>query len=137
VTLAEREAFAASVACLEEASASASPAIPVGVGRVPAQESTTKDEAVAAAGAAALEERPSPALADAVTAPGTTEGGATSKAHVAVPSGAGRGDEAAYQAAPDRAAMQRQAICRALVARGYLLLTRRRMPPPIRKKKVT
>jgi transcriptional regulator of met regulon len=49
-----------------------------------------------------------------------------------------QGDSAAEtRAVPDRAAKQRQAIRRALVAHGYLLFTGRRNPLPIRKKKVT
>jgi transposase InsO family protein len=53
------------------------------------------------------------------------------------PSGAdGRGREA-WRPRPERAAAQRQAISRALVAHGYLLFTRRRIPLPITRKKVS
>jgi hypothetical protein len=57
--------------------------------------------------------------------------------HSAAAWGTNRAGAESNREAPDRAAGQRQAISRALVAHGYLLLTRRRIPLPIKRKKVT
>jgi transposase InsO family protein len=117
---AERAAFAASVACLEDEAACASGAAPPGAEPTPPPEPVTPAAAVDQAAPPVAEAR----KADAVAAP-------------AVPSGTDREDAESKRAAADRAVRQRQAISRALVAHGYLLFTRRRIPPPIRRKKVT
>ena len=124
VTAPERAAFAASVACLEEEAARASPA-----------------PAVAAEPAAAPAEAPGPVPARqpagaAATSPEQRQQ-AASRPPPVVPTGTERAGAPPSGAACDPAARRRQAISRALVAHGYLLFTRRRIPPPIRRKKVT
>jgi hypothetical protein len=136
VTPAERAAFAASVACLEEEPAAPSPAPPAAAEPAPAPEGGPDSGAAAAAGGAPVE-HPAPAGGDEVTKPREQGEPATLSPPRVVPSGAESGSAAASGRAPDRAARRRQAISRALVAHGYLVFTRRRIPPPIRKKKVT
>jgi transposase InsO family protein len=130
VTLAERQTFTATVACLEEATAAPAPsAVPV-----PAAQAAPGAGAAPAAPGAAV---PPSAGTDAVAAscaPGTAAG---SNAHPAVTTGPEHGGASTPGAAADAAAQRRQAISRALVAHGYLVFTRRRIPPPIRRKKVT
>src|SRR5262249_30742693 len=115
----------ATVAGLEEAAVGPSPvppaAAPAGV-------------APAAGEAGASPEQPSSGGREEVTETGEP---ATRPPHPGVPFGAESGSAAACGLALDRAARRRQAISRALVAHGYLVFTRRRIPPPIRKKKVT
>jgi transposase InsO family protein len=128
VTVPERAAFAASVACPEEEAAGASPA-----------------PTAAAAPAAAPEETPEPAAArqstaagaDAATASPRQRNQAASSPPPTVATGTEQAGAKPCGAAGDQAARRRQAISRALVAHGYLLFTRRRIPPPIRPKKVT
>jgi len=133
VTLEEREAFSASVACLEEEAECMPEGAPAGdeaatarglMSLAVAESAPAVEDTASAAGGAATE----------VRAPGQE---ATSSPHRAVPSGAERDGSASKRAARDRAARQRQAIRRALVAHGYLLLRRRRIPLPIKTKKVT
>jgi transposase InsO family protein len=114
---AERAAFAVSVACLEGEAECASAAAPPGVEPAPPPGPVTRAAALA-------ESRKTDAVAAAGAPP-------------AVPSGTDREGAESKRAAADRAAHRRQAISRALVAHGYLLLTRRRIPLPIKRKKVT
>lgn len=134
VTVRERDAFAATVARLEEESADLpaeglQPAVPDEAVAAPASSTlvardAAEEQACATCGAPAPE---SPAQVV----------GAPASAHPVVASGTERGNAEAHETARDRAARRRQAISRALVAHGYLLFTRRRIPPPIRRKKVT
>jgi transposase InsO family protein len=128
VTVPERQAFAASVTCLEEEAAGTSPAAPAGA--EPAAAPTETPEKAPA-------RQPTPTDAEAVTAPPRQSNQAASSPPLTVPTGTERAGATRSGAAPDEAARRRQAICRALVAHGYLLFTRRRIPPPIRQKKVT
>ena len=120
---ADRAAFAASVACLEGEAACAS-----GVEPAPPPEPVAPAAAVDQVAAPAAAARPESRKTDAVAAAG---------APPAVASGTDREGAESKRAAADRAARQRQAISRALVAHGYLLFTRRRIPLPIKRKKVT
>jgi transposase InsO family protein len=128
VTLAERGAFAASVAGLEEAASAAAQAA-VGAGVAPDRGSL--------AAASSSEDQPASAAADAATESREPEEPTTSSQPAAVPSGSAEEGAEAKGVASDGAARRRQAISRALVAHGYLLLTRRRIPLPIKRKKVT
>jgi transposase InsO family protein len=123
---AERAAFAASVARREDEAAWASGAVPPGVEPAPPPGPVTP-AAAAQAASPAVAARAESRKADAVAAAG---------APPAVPSGTDREGAGPERAAADQAARQRQAISRALVAHGYLLLTRRRIPLPIKRKKV-
>jgi len=133
VTDQERRTFAASVACREE-EAAALLTVPASV------------EPTAASGVAAGPVPPTAVAAATVVDHPTADGVAAScqaneteapGPHPAVTSGTDRKVGESKRAAADRAARQRQAISRALVAHGYLLLTRRRIPPPIKRKNVT
>ena len=124
VTVPAREAFAASVACLGDEAAGASPA--------PAAAAEPEETPKTASA-----ERPTVAAADAATASPKQRDQAASGPPPAVPAGTERAGAQPSGAAFDPAARRRQAISRALVAHGYLLFTRRRIPPPIRRKKVT
>lgn len=128
VTVPERQAFAASVACLEqEATAtSAAPATTAEPAAAPEETPTT----------AAARHR-SATDAEAVTASPQQRNPAASSPPPTVPTGTERAGATRSGAALDPAAQRRQAISRALVAHGYLLFTRRRIPPLIRRKKVT
>jgi transposase InsO family protein len=133
VALEEREAFAASVARLEEEAGCIPESAPAGheAAAAPGLVSRAVAESATAVGPPA--EAPGGAVTE-VRAPGQE---ATSGPHPAVPSGAQGDGSASKRAAREWAARQRQAIRRALVAHGYLLFTRRRIPLPIKKKKVT
>jgi hypothetical protein len=133
LTPAERQAFAATVAALEDEAAPP----PAGAEPAPAAERTSAPGTPPAATAAAAAAPATPPGAGAATESGAPEEAAASTAHPAVPAGAASSRGEAPPAAPDRAARRRQALSRALVAHGYLLFTRRRIPPPIRKQKVT
>ncbi len=126
VTATERAAFAATVARLEEeATEEARPAAPPEVPSAPEASPAVVADAArdqASAGSAAA------APGSVVQAPGS--------AHPVVATRT-EGGAAAQPTARARAAGRRQAISRALVAHGYLLFTRRRIPPRIRRKKVT
>jgi putative transposase len=133
VTLEEREAFAASVASLEEEAARASEAAPAeghptaASGVAPEPGSRTADICA---------NHPAPAVIDAPTESRKSEEQAAANRPAVVLTGPeGEGAEAKRVAA-DRAARRRQAISRALVAYGYLLFRRRRIPLPIKRKKV-
>jgi transposase InsO family protein len=128
VTPAEREAFAASVACLEEEAACASQAPPAVVEPAPTPEPVSQ---VVACPAASVDHPP-------LAAGAATESRKPGRKAAPSPhSAAASGSAELNGGARDRAARRRQAISRALVAHGYLTFTRRRIPPPIRKKKVT
>jgi putative transposase len=133
LTPAERQAFAAGVAALEDEPA----APPAGAGSAPAPEWTSAPGTPPAATAAAPAEPATATRAAAATESGAPAEPAAPTAHPAVAPAAATGRAEAPPAAPDRAARRRQALSRALVAHGYLRFTRRRIPPPIRKKKVT
>jgi transposase InsO family protein len=135
VTAAERSAFAATVARLEEEGRACSSGEVAAPGPTVAATAPTAAQRCATAGTAQAE------------ASGSAEQGAERGASpVAVPArevpteeplrADGSGREASRRS-PERAAERRQAIGRALVAHGYLLFTRRRIPPPITRKKVS
>jgi transposase InsO family protein len=136
VSAAERGAFAATVARLEDEvarAASAGGAAAPAPGEAPTAE---EERPAAAERAPATEptgaEGPSPERAgSASAAPGRGE------ARADQPSGADSGGREGGRPSAERAAAQRQAISRALVAHGYLLFTRRRIPLPITRKKVS
>lgn len=130
---AERAAFAASVACLEDETVCASGAAPPGAEPTRSPEPVT----LAAAASAAGVDQTAPPAAEALIESRKTETVAATSAAPAVPSGTERERAESKRAAADGAARQRQAISRALVAHGYLLLTRRRIPLPIKRRKVT
>jgi hypothetical protein len=136
VSAAERAAFAATVARLEEeaarAAAAAAAAAPA-PGEAPAAEEGRRSAAECAPTAEpARAEGPSPGRAgSARAAPGRDE------ARTDRPAGADSGGREGGRPSAERAAAQRQAISRALVAHGYLLFTRRRIPLPITRKKVS
>jgi transposase InsO family protein len=123
VTVPEREAFAASVACLEGEAACTSPAAPA-VAEPAAAPAETPETAPA--------RDPSATEAGAVTASPQQRDQTASSPPPTVPTGTERAGAQPSEAARDPAARRRQAISRALVAHGYLLFTRRRIPPPIR-----
>jgi transposase InsO family protein len=136
LTAAERSTFVATVARLQEEAAQVASA---GGAAIPAQ-------AVAAAAAA---ERPSAAERVPTTEPAGAEGPSRGEAGPGVaapgreearadePSGADSGGTEGWRPSAEQAAAQRQAISRALVAHGYLLFTRRRIPLPITRGKVS
>jgi transposase InsO family protein len=130
---AERAAFAASVGCLEDEAAYASGAAPPGAEPTPSPEPV----AAAADGSAAVVDPAVPPAAKALAEWRKADAVAAASAAPALPSGTDREGAESKRAAADRAARQRQAISRALVAHGYLLLTRRRIPLPIKRRKVT
>jgi hypothetical protein len=136
VTLAEREAFATSVACLEE-EARVSQAAPAVAEATPAPAVTPEPMSLASVGAASAVDHLAPAATDAAAESLKPRAEAASRPHPAAPSGAEREGAEATRATRDEAARQRQAISRALVAHGYLLFTRRRIPLPITWEKVT
>jgi hypothetical protein len=130
----ERGAFAATVARLEDeaarAAAAAAAAAPGGAPPAAGERPAAAERAPAAEPAAA--EGPSPERAgSAGAAPGRDE------ARAEQPSGADSGGREGGRPSAERAAAQRQAISRALVAHGYLLFTRRRIPLPITRRKVS
>jgi transposase InsO family protein len=127
-TVPEREAFAASVACLEEEAAGPSPAAPPAAAPAAAPTATPRT---------ASAQQPTATDNEAVTALPPQRDPATSSPPPTVPTGTERAGATLSGPAPDPAARRRQAISRALVAHGYLVFTRRRIPPPIRRKKVT
>jgi transposase InsO family protein len=133
VTRTEREAFASSVAHLEEEAACASEAESAVAEPAP----TLEPVPLAAVEIATAVAHPAPAAADAVAESCKPSEQAAPSPYPAVPSRTDREGVESKRAAPDRSARQRQAISRALVAHGYLLLTRRRIPLPIKRKKVT
>jgi transposase InsO family protein len=130
VTAPERAAFAASVACLEEEAAAA--ALPPAATAEPAAAPEQTPESASA-------RRPTATAtdADAATASPEQRNQAASSPPRTVPTGTERAGATRSGVAPDPAARRRQALSRALVAHGYLVFTRRRIPPPIRRKKVT
>ena len=123
VTVPERQAFAASVTCLEDKAAGAPPAPAAADPAAPAEPPPAA--------------RPTTTDAEAVAAPPRQRDQATSSPPPTVPTGTERAGATPSAAASEEAARQRQAISRALVAHGYLVFTRRRIPPRIWKKKVT
>jgi hypothetical protein len=137
LTAAERSAFAATVARLEDAAARAAPAAAPVPGPAPAAEAE-RPSAVERAPTAepAGAEGPSRERAASASAPSGPEDARQDR-----PSGAETGAESGGAAggrpSAEQAAAQRQAISRALVAHGYLLFTRRRIPLPIPRKKVS
>jgi transposase InsO family protein len=129
VTAAERSAFAATLARLDEEAAPplAEPAAaePLGDAACPLAAAPAPTPAPAVPGAISP-----PRAGSAPAAPGPEIPGQEP------PSAAdGKGKEAG-RPSPERAAAQRQAISRALVAHGYLWFTRRRIPLPLPRKKV-
>jgi hypothetical protein len=136
VPAAERAAFQATVACLE--AAAAHPPAPV----VPAAAAAARCAADARPSAAAA---PCPAGARPEAAPPAPEAG---ERPPQAPQAEARPARASGRPVPqesgadgpgsdqDRAALRREAISRALVAHGYLSFTRRRIPLPIKRKKV-
>jgi transposase InsO family protein len=134
VTLAERAAFQQTVACLQEeeartASAAATAAPP------PAQAvATAAPPQGAATPPAALTpaQGSCPACADSA-APALGSALPTRRDEPSAPTGS---DTEAVRPDPERSAERRQAISRALVAHGYLLFTRRRIPLPLPHPKV-
>ena len=133
VTNQERQAFAASVASRQEEAAAS---LPVPASVEPAAASGVASEPVppTAVAAASVVDHPT---AGGVAASSEASETAALGPHPAVPSGTDRDIGASKRAAQDGAARQRQAISHALVAHGYLLLTRRRIPLPIKREKVT
>jgi len=135
VTPPERRAFAVSVACLEEEAACA-PAVAEAI----AAPAVTREPVLPAAGATAgVVDHPGPRPARTAAAAEShqpDEEASPSRDAARLSGSEGEGAEA-KRVARDRAARQRQAISRALVAHGYLFLTRRRIPLPIKRKKVT
>jgi transposase InsO family protein len=129
VTAADRRAFQETVACLEEQARSAA------VTATTAATVTADSAAQAALTAASVDAAPTPApsAACAGSAPPAPRG-AGPRPHES--SGAPGPDTAAVRPSAEQAAQRRQALSRALVACGYLLFTRRRIPLPITKKKV-
>jgi transposase InsO family protein len=133
VTDQERQAFAASVACREE-EAAASLTVPASAELTVASGVATEPVARAAAAAATVGGHP----AGGGQATLRQAGEAVARCpHLAMLFGTDREGGESKRAALDRAARQRQAISRALVAHGYLLLTRRRIPLPIKREKMT
>jgi transposase InsO family protein len=139
VPAAERSAFAATVARLEEEGrggsagpvAAQGPAVPAAAEDTTpaaAQQCATAGAAQAEAGGSAAQSAERGASPAAVPARKVLTEEEPSRAD-------GRGREAS-RPSPERAAERRQAISRALVAQGYLLFTRRRIPLPITRKKV-
>jgi hypothetical protein len=163
VTVADRTMFAATVARLQ-AEAELAGAVPAPAAAAPrsvasadAEPSVAVDEPLPAAAAPALAEVRPVAPAVAATprplAAGSAPAAPTATAAPARPGPAPAPPRAVHpedslheahnpgtEAAPPsqaRAAAQRQAISRALVVHGYLLFTRRRIPLPITRKKVS
>jgi hypothetical protein len=139
VTLAERRAFAATVAVWEEETAGPSPSVPATPVPVPAPPETYESGSPpGAAQATASASRPTSAAAGEV-ARSSQEG--VGRAGACPPSAARneaeRGSAEEARPTPEGAAALRRAIRRALVAHGYLRFTRRRIPLPIPRKKVT
>jgi hypothetical protein len=136
LTAAERRAFAATVERLQEAAArpsssgTAGAAVPETASSAAAGFRPAVERATAAQPAGPGEPRPERAGATTAAPPREVP----TKEQPSGANGNGREDD---RPGPERAAEQRQAISRALVAHGYLLFTRRRIPPPIRRKKVT
>src|SRR5262249_20441204 len=127
VTAAERSAFAATVACLEDEAGRA--AAPGGA-------------AVAAEGPSAAERAPTAAPTEAAGLRQERAGSARARPgredpRQDRPSEAESTGKEGWRPSAEQAAAQRQAISRALVAHGYLLFTRRRIPLPIPRKKVS
>jgi transposase InsO family protein len=132
VTERERRALAASVACLEPEVAS--PAAPARVEPASATSGAPEPVSPVAGEAAGVVDQAATGGAVAESrAPGQPAAG---NAPSVAASGTDREGAEPSRAAQERAARQRQAISRALVAHGYLLFTRRRIPPPIKRKKV-
>jgi transposase InsO family protein len=121
VTRAERAVFQATVARLEEEARTASaPGAAAAAVAVPAAAVPPHPSAVTPA---------ADASASFASAAGTSAAppGAVASAAEATPAG---------RLSPEQSAERRQAISRALVAHGYLLFTRRRIPLPLPRKKV-
>jgi transposase InsO family protein len=133
VTDQERRTFAVSVACREE-EATASLTMPASAEPTTASGVASEPALPAAAAAATVAEH---SAADGGVATCQASETADLCPHPAVTAGTDREGGASKRATPDRVARQRQAISRALVAHGYLLLTRRRIPLPIKREKVT
>jgi transposase InsO family protein len=134
----ERHGFAATVARLEEeAMRAASPAGAL----APALPPTPTQPVAAAPGGqdgrsgAATSGSAAEPLAPAERGPGrAAPPGTVPSKHQPSPVAGGRPETPRPR--PEGAAARRQAISRALVAHGYLLFTRRRIPPPLTRKKV-
>ena len=129
LTAAERSAFAATVACLEEeaARATAPDGAAAGVAPVAPERPRAAERAPTAGAEGPNQDAPRAAGA----APCAEEAGAHRQ------SGAESAGEEGWRPSAEWAAAQRQAISRALVAHGYLLFTRRRIPLPITRTKVS
>jgi transposase InsO family protein len=134
VTERERRAFAASVACLEEEAAS--PSAPARVEPTSAAGVAPEPPSPAAGEAASVVDHAAAAASGAVAEPREPGQPAAGNPQSAAACGTDREGAESNRGARDRAARQRQAISRALVAQGYLLFRRRRIPLPIKRKKV-
>jgi transposase InsO family protein len=131
LTAAERSAFAASVAQRkDEAARAAAAAPPAGAPAAEAEWPPAAERTATRAPAGAEEPRCEQA-GSARTAPRRDEARADQASRAESEDAEGSRPSAEW------AATQRQAISRALVAHGYLLFTRRRIPLPITRKKVS
>jgi transposase InsO family protein len=127
LTAAERSAFAATVARLEDEAAAPAPV------EASAAERTCPTAAERApTSAPAGAEGPNPEGPGPARAAARADAARTDR-----PSGAEGGGGEDGRPSAERAAARRQAISRALVAHGYLMFTRRRIPLPITRKKVS
>jgi hypothetical protein len=141
-TAAERHAFAQTVARLEEEAAppaAAGTAAPPALAGAPHQ--ATSSSPVERAGPPAAEAAPAADQAAGPARPPDQARSATAAPPPEIhredrPCGASGQATEGGRPSPARAAQRREAISRALVAHGYLLFTRRRIPLPITRKKV-
>jgi transposase InsO family protein len=136
VTAEERAGFQGTVSRLADGAPGPGPAGPVEAAGTSAH---PEPAAAGQEGAGRGEERSEPRSPAARGSEQGVVGAPSGAAGPACPAGAPPAEArcgGALGAAQDRAANQREAIGRALVAHGYLLFTRRRIPLPIKRKKV-